>query len=135
MPSSDSWFDNCNNASASVKCTLEDVNKLDAGEAESEEELLFVFDVTLLKLTDPLLPVPEGGTTVTIVGVEAQELPNEDTPLVEEGDTDLSKLIADMELVPKWGKTIVEPIDELDIMDAEEDDIEDDVGEAAHFPV
>ena len=82
-----------------------------------------------------MLPVPEGGTTVTIVGVEAQELPNEDTPLVEEGDTDLSKLIADMELVPKWGKTIVEPIDELDIMDAEEDDIEDDAGEAAHFPV
>ena len=101
MPSSDSWFDNCNKASASVKWTLEEVNTLEAGEAESEEELLFVFDVTLLKLTDPLLPVPEGGTTVTIVGVEAQELPNEDTPLVEEGDTDLSKLIADMELVPK----------------------------------
>jgi hypothetical protein len=32
--------------------------------------------------------------------VEAQEFPNEDTPLVEEGETDLSKLVAEMELVP-----------------------------------
>jgi hypothetical protein len=47
-----------------------------------------------------MLAAPEGGTTVTIVGVEAQEFPNEDTPLVEEGETDLSKFVVDMELIP-----------------------------------
>ena len=40
IPSSDSWLDNCNNASASVRCTEdEDVNKPDAGEAELEDWL------------------------------------------------------------------------------------------------
>jgi hypothetical protein len=29
--------------------------------------------------------------------VEAQEFPNDDTPLVEEGDTDLSKFVVEME--------------------------------------
>lgn len=47
-----------------------------------------------------MLLVPDGGTTVTIVGVEAQEFPNDDTPLVEDGDTDLSMFVADMEPVP-----------------------------------
>ena len=80
--------------------------------------------------------MPDGGTTVTIVGVEAQEFPNEDTPLVEEGETDLSKLVAEMELVPNWGKIIVDAIEEFDTIDGdEEEDIVDDVGEAADFPV
>ena len=47
IPSSDSWFDNCSNASASVKCTLEDVNKLEAGDGAAEE-LLFEFEDVLL---------------------------------------------------------------------------------------
>ena len=83
----------------------------------------------------PLLAAPEGGTTVTIVGVEAQEFPNEDTPLVEEGETDLSKFVVDMELVPNWGKIMVDPIEELETIDADEADIVDDVGEAADFTV
>ena len=44
MPSSDSWFDSCNNASASVKCTDEDISKLDAGDAE---DWLFGFEGTV----------------------------------------------------------------------------------------
>ena len=47
IPSSDSWFDNCSNASASVKCTLEDVNKLEAGEAEAEDWPLEFEDVLM----------------------------------------------------------------------------------------
>ena len=43
----------------------------------------------------PLLLAPDGGTTVTIVGVEAQEFPNDDAPLVDEGDTDLSMFVFD----------------------------------------
>ena len=82
-----------------------------------------------------MLATPEGGTTVTIVGVEAQEFPSEDTPLVEEGETDLSKFVVDMELVPNWGKIMVDPIEELETIDAEEADIVDDVGEAADFTV
>jgi hypothetical protein len=82
-----------------------------------------------------MLAAPEGGTTVTIVGVEAQEFPNEDTPLVEEGETDLSKFVVDMELIPNWGKIMVDPIEELETIDAEEADIVDDVGEAADFTV
>ena len=47
------------------------------------------------------LPVVDGDTdTVIIVGVEAQEFPKDDTPLVEEGDTDLSRFVADMEPPP-----------------------------------
>ena len=42
-----------------------------------------------------LLLAPEWGTTVTIVGVEAQEFPKEDAPLVDEGDTDLSVFVFD----------------------------------------
>ena len=125
IPSSDSWFDNCSNASASVKCRFEDV---DAGDADAENWLLdFKWGL--------LLPVPDGGITATIVGVEAQEFPNDETPLVDEGDTDLSKCVFDKELVPKWGKMMVEPIEELDTIDAEEADIVDDVGEPADFPM
>ena len=82
-----------------------------------------------------MLRVPDGGTTVTIVGVEAQEFPNDDTPLVDEGDTDLSKFVFDMELVPKWGKMMVDPIEEFDTIDAEDADIVDDVGDPADFPM
>ena len=77
----------------------------------------------------PLLLAPDGGTTVTIVGVEAQEFPNDDAPLVDEGDTDLSMFVFDA--VPNWGKIIVAPFDALDIIDAEQEDIVDNVGEAA----
>ena len=80
-----------------------------------------------------MLVAPEGGTTVTIVGVDAQEFPNEDTPLVEEGEADLSKFVVDIELVPNWGKIMVDPIEELETIDVEEADIVDDVGEAADF--
>ena len=77
-----------------------------------------------------LLLAPEWGTTVTIVGVEAQEFaPNDDAPLVDDGDTDLSMFVFDV--VPNWGKIIVAPFDALDIIDAEEEDIVDNVGEAA----
>ena len=77
----------------------------------------------------PLLLAPDGGTTVTIVGVEAQEFPIDDAPLVDEGDTDLSMFVFDV--VPNWGKIIVAPFDALDIIDAEQEDIVDNVGEAA----
>ena len=77
----------------------------------------------------PLLLAPDGGTTVTIVGVEAQEFPNDDAPLVDEGDTDLSMFVFDV--APNWGKIIVAPFDALDIIDAEQEDIVDKVGEAA----
>ena len=83
-----------------------------------------------------LLLIPEGGTTVTMVGVEAQEFPNDDAPLVDEGDTDRSIFVFDVDIVPNWGKIIVAPFDELDIIDAEQEDIVDNVGEAAAvFPV
>ena len=65
--------------------------------------------------------------------MDAQEFPNEDTPLVEEGEADLSKFVVDIELVPNWGKIMVDPIEELETIDAEEADIVDDVGEAADF--
>ena len=80
-----------------------------------------------------MLPDPGATDTVTIVGVEAQEFPNDDTPLVEEGDTDLSKFVVEIEPVPNWGKTIVDPIEELDTIDAAEEDIVNNVGEAADF--
>ena len=70
-------------------------------------------------------------STATVVGVEAQEFPNEDTPLVEEGDIHLSMFAVDKEPVPNcWGKTVVDPIEALDIIEADEEDIVDDVGEA-----
>ena len=65
--------------------------------------------------------------------MDAQEFPNEDTPLVEEGEADLSKFVVDIELVPNWGKIMVDPIEELETIDVEEADIVDDVGEAADF--
>ena len=46
MPSSDSWFDSCNNASASVKCTDEDISTLDAGDA-ADADWLFAFKGTI----------------------------------------------------------------------------------------
>ena len=78
-----------------------------------------------------LLLIPDGGTTVTMVGVEAQEFPNDDAPLVDEGDTARSMFVFDVDVVPNWGKIIFAPFDELDIIDAEQEDIVDKVGEAA----
>jgi len=53
-------------------------------------------DNTLL-LVDLDAPPPPGGvavTTATIVGVEAHEFPKDETPLVDEGETDLHPLLS-----------------------------------------
>ena len=101
----------------------------------------------MLLLADLAVPPPPGGVSVTmatIVGVEAHEFPKDETPLVDEGETDLHPLLsttmfadddkAEEVPVPNWGKTADgdppdPPLDVFDIMDGD-DDTEEEVGEA-----